>query len=186
VAGHSLDKKTAVEECPQLWEKVNLFSKSTGFLARVRDHFEKKVNHLEKRFKKLECHLEWEDVSLIMPQHLTARLPMNRCALRSSRTSARLNTAPPVRLNSTHRVQDRLPTCRSVTLSMISNAIKNTARIARLNTLSNVGTNQERLATLSPAKNVHQSTKYSEVSGTEYEEACHTELTGQCKNFPEC
>ena len=28
----------------------------TGFLARVRDHFEKK-------FKKPECHLEWEDVS---------------------------------------------------------------------------------------------------------------------------
>ena len=50
----------------------------TGFLARVRDHFEKKVNHLEKRFKKLECHSEWEDVSVIMPQHLTARLPMNK------------------------------------------------------------------------------------------------------------
>ena len=28
----------------------------TGFLARVRDHFEKK-------FKKPECHLEWEDVT---------------------------------------------------------------------------------------------------------------------------
>ena len=27
----------------------------SGFLARVRDHFEKK-------FKKPECHLEWEDV----------------------------------------------------------------------------------------------------------------------------
>merc|ERR1712192_260276 len=34
----------------------------TGFLARVRDHFEKKYDHLEKKFKKPECHLEWEDV----------------------------------------------------------------------------------------------------------------------------
>ena len=35
----------------------------TGFLARVRDHFEKKSDQLEKKFKKPGCHLEWEDVT---------------------------------------------------------------------------------------------------------------------------
>ena len=83
----------------------------TGFLARVRDHFEKK-------FKKPECHLEWEDV--VTPhcetKHEQVRISFSfieilvgatsyasRCAWRSTRISARLSTAPPARLNTTRR-----------------------------------------------------------------------------------
>ena len=52
---------------------LSLTPACTGYLARVRDHFEKK-------FKKPECHLEWEDVyrhlivfySMFLTEQMTA------------------------------------------------------------------------------------------------------------------
>ena len=39
----------------------------TGYFAQIRDHLEKKgswiKDHFEKKLKKPECHVEWEDVS---------------------------------------------------------------------------------------------------------------------------
>ena len=140
-------QKTAVEECPQLWEKVNLCSKSTGmkfFSSNIstwgccslhsswhlpaQDFLQESGITLTRKsttgrrnsrslsairsgkMSVLSCHINslrdypWTGLSSIYlrSKFLLLLIIPWRCALRSSRTSARLNTAPPVRLNSMH------------------------------------------------------------------------------------
>merc|ERR1719250_217234 len=150
----------------------------TGFLARVRDHFEKK-------FKKPECHLEWEDVTTphceTSHEQVCEEEYKNQCKTEyntSCQTEyiTQCETEYEELCETTERQR-----CHTEQEQQCHDEYSEECK-----------TEYSEQCWEEPREACHTeptqecSTEYSEVCGTEFEEACHTEYTEQCKDVPEC
>merc|ERR1711970_910649 len=157
----------------------------TGFLARVRDHFEKKLDHFEKKFKKPECHVDWEDVTTphceTTHEQVCTEEYKNQCKTEYSTTcKTEYNTQCKTEYEELCETVDKQK-CHTEHDQRCHEEYSEECQ-----------TEYSEQCTEEPREACHTestqecATEYSEVCGTEFEEACHTEYTEQCKDVPEC
>merc|ERR1719237_1713701 len=126
----------------------------TGFLARVRDHFEKK-------FKKPECHLEWEDVTT---PHCKTTYEQVCVEEFKNQCKTEYNTS-----------------CQTEYVTQCETEYE---ELCETTERQRCRTEHEQQCREEFSEECQ--TEYSEQCLEEPREACHTEYTEQCKDVPEC